>query len=288
MRVALGIAYRGTAYQGWQSQPGGHTVQDQLDAALSSFADRPVRCVCAGRTDAGVHGLNQVVHFDTVLDRADYSWVRGTNRFLPDDIAVQWCRFVDDGFHSRGSAVGRRYAYVLLESRVRPALLFAVALPAAAGCAHAVLAPGRASRDAPETRVRPLTRPRRQWPHPPHLPGRRFDRMRPLISLIATLALAICAARTPAARPGTARARRAGRPGRIAHAAPLRGRGTASSRPWTTAATLTPAGINDMVRGVARPRRAEAICRAVPRGVVQNWTGKLVTLGSSASAAASW
>ncbi len=122
MRVALGIAYRGSAYQGWQSQPGGRTVQDRVDAALSSFADQPVRCVCAGRTDAGVHALNQVVHFDTELDRADYSWVRGTNRFLPDDIAVQWCRFVDRTFHSRGSAVGRRYVYVLLESRVRPAL----------------------------------------------------------------------------------------------------------------------------------------------------------------------
>ena len=122
MRVALGIAYRGSAYQGWQSQPGGQTVQDRVDAALSSFADHPVRCVCAGRTDAGVHALNQVVHFDTALDRADYSWVRGTNRFLPDDVAVQWCRFVGGDFHSRGSAVGRRYVYVLLESRVRPAL----------------------------------------------------------------------------------------------------------------------------------------------------------------------
>jgi tRNA pseudouridine38-40 synthase len=122
MRVALGIAYRGSAYHGWQSQPGGQTVQDRLEAALSAFADQPVRCVSAGRTDAGVHALNQVVHFDTRVHRAEVAWVRGTNRYLPEDIAVQWSRFTGDAFHSRGSALGRRYAYVLLESRVRPAL----------------------------------------------------------------------------------------------------------------------------------------------------------------------
>ena len=122
MRVALGIAYRGRAYSGWQSQPGGRTVQDRVDAALASFADRPVRCISAGRTDAGVHALNQVVHFDTPVDRAEESWLRGTNRYLPDDIAVQWCRFVPDAFHCRANAIGRRYTYVMLESPVRPAL----------------------------------------------------------------------------------------------------------------------------------------------------------------------
>ena len=122
MRIALGIAFRGQAYRGWQSQPGGCTVQDRLEAALSTFAAAPVRSICAGRTDAGVHGLNQVVHFDTPLARADDSWVRGTNRYLPDDIAVQWCRRVPAAFHARASAMGRRYASLLLESPARPAL----------------------------------------------------------------------------------------------------------------------------------------------------------------------
>ena len=122
MRIALGLSYRGQAYQGWQSQPGGRTVQDCLEQALSAFADQPVRTLCAGRTDAGVHALNQVVHLDTELDRAPFSWVRGTNRFLPDDIGVQWCQPVGDGFHARNSAIGRRYVYLLRESRVRPAL----------------------------------------------------------------------------------------------------------------------------------------------------------------------
>lgn len=122
MRLALGVAYRGQAYNGWQSQPGGRTVQDHLEAALSQFAASPVRSLCAGRTDAGVHGLNQVVHIDPPVARENISWVRGTNRFLPADIAVQWCREVDQSFHARNSARGRRYTYVLLESPVRPAI----------------------------------------------------------------------------------------------------------------------------------------------------------------------
>lgn len=122
MRVALGVSYRGTSYQGWQSQPGGQTVQDRLESALARFLDAPVRVMCAGRTDAGVHALNQVVHLDTDAVREPFSWVRGTNRFLPDDIAVQWSRVVDDGFHARNSALGRRYAYVMRESPVRPSL----------------------------------------------------------------------------------------------------------------------------------------------------------------------
>jgi tRNA pseudouridine38-40 synthase len=121
MRLALGVSYRGQAYHGWQSQPDGNTVQDKLEAALTSFADRPVTTLCAGRTDSGVHALNQVVHIDVDVQRESFSWVRGTNRFLPPDIAVQWCMPVADDFHARNSARGRRYAYLVLESPVRPA-----------------------------------------------------------------------------------------------------------------------------------------------------------------------
>jgi tRNA pseudouridine38-40 synthase len=121
-RLALGIAYRGSAYQGWQSQRGGRTVQDQLEAALASFATVPVSTMCAGRTDAGVHALNQVIHINAPVERDVFSWVRGTNRYLPADIAVQWCMPVAAAFHARNSVRGRRYVYVLLESAVRPAL----------------------------------------------------------------------------------------------------------------------------------------------------------------------
>ena len=122
VRLALGISYNGQAYEGWQSQASGRTVQDQLEAALAQFTTTPVSTVCAGRTDAGVHGLMQVVHFDTDLAREPSSWVRGTNRYLPPDIAVQWAHPVPDDFHSRFSAVARRYAYVLLQSPVRPSV----------------------------------------------------------------------------------------------------------------------------------------------------------------------
>ncbi len=122
MRIALGIAYSGSVYEGWQSQLSGNTVQDKLELALSKFAAQPMRVMCAGRTDAGVHALMQVVHFDTGLQRETASWVRGTNAFLPKDIAVQWAQVVPDEFHSRGSAISRRYAYVLLESPIRPSV----------------------------------------------------------------------------------------------------------------------------------------------------------------------
>jgi tRNA pseudouridine38-40 synthase len=122
MRLALGISYNGQAYSGWQSQPSGNTVQDHLEAALQRFTTTAINTVCAGRTDAGVHGLVQVVHFDTEVQRQEFSWVRGTNTFLPPDIAVQWAQHVPDAFHARNSARSRRYAYVLLESPVRPSV----------------------------------------------------------------------------------------------------------------------------------------------------------------------
>ena len=122
MRLALGVSYNGQPYLGWQSQPSGQTIQDQLEKALSEFCAQPVTTLCAGRTDAGVHGLMQVVHLDTALEREPFSWVRGTNRYLPPDISVQWAQYVPDSFHARASAVARRYVYVLLESPVRPAL----------------------------------------------------------------------------------------------------------------------------------------------------------------------
>ena len=122
MRLALGISYNGQAYQGWQSQLSGLTVQDKLEAALGKFTGQRVSTLCAGRTDAGVHGLMQVIHFDTLLERATASWVRGTNAFLPRDIAVEWAQVVPREFHCRASALSRRYAYILLESPVRPSV----------------------------------------------------------------------------------------------------------------------------------------------------------------------
>jgi tRNA pseudouridine38-40 synthase len=122
MRVALGVEYCGSAFRGWQSQAGGGTVQDALEAALASIAGEPVGTLCAGRTDAGVHATQQVVHFDAPVERPLSAWVRGVNSHLPEGVAVRWAQPVSDEFHARFSAHGRRYRYLLLNRPQRPGL----------------------------------------------------------------------------------------------------------------------------------------------------------------------
>lgn len=155
-RIVLGVQYDGAPWQGWQTQLNGLTVQDRLEAALQQFTLQTVSTICAGRTDAGVHALEQVVHFDTELERDLSSWVRGVNAFLPSSIAVRWATEVaapsatsdaaqgaaDEvrskaadkaandaahdtmhGFHARFSARSRTYQYVLYNNPVRSPLL---------------------------------------------------------------------------------------------------------------------------------------------------------------------
>lgn len=121
-RIALGVEYCGTSFHGWQSQAHGATVQDALQAALGEIAGGPVGVVCAGRTDAGVHATHQVVHFETGSERPLSAWVRGVNSHLPDAVAVRWAQPVEDSFHARFSARGRRYRYLLLNRPQRPGL----------------------------------------------------------------------------------------------------------------------------------------------------------------------
>jgi tRNA pseudouridine38-40 synthase len=122
MRLALGIEYDGSRFLGWQTQPGGGTVQDVLQAALAAIAGEDVKVTCAGRTDRGVHACEQVIHFDPPVARPDTAWVRGVNAMLPDSVAVLWAQPVDDAFHARFSAISRSYRYILLNRQVRPAL----------------------------------------------------------------------------------------------------------------------------------------------------------------------
>lgn len=122
MRWALGLEYDGSGFCGWQSQPAGCGVQDALERALGEIAGGPVRVTAAGRTDAGVHALAQVVHFDTIATRPANAWVRGANALLPRCASVLWARGVDDSFHARFSAVARTYRYLLLARAQRPAL----------------------------------------------------------------------------------------------------------------------------------------------------------------------
>lgn len=122
-RFALTLAYDGSRFNGWQTQPGGEAAQDVLERALATIAGHPVGTICAGRTDAGVHALRQVVHFDSDAARPLSAWVRGVNSHLPEGLAVRSATQVADDFHARYGAARRRYRYLLYRSAVRHPLL---------------------------------------------------------------------------------------------------------------------------------------------------------------------
>lgn len=122
-RVAIGLEYNGADFHGFQKQPSGvATVQQALEKALSQVANETVTLVCAGRTDAGVHATNQVIHFDTLSVRPEKAWVYGVNALLPDSVSVRWAQDVDPEFHARFSATNRVYRYVICNRYSRPAL----------------------------------------------------------------------------------------------------------------------------------------------------------------------
>ncbi|NIB41332.1 tRNA pseudouridine(38-40) synthase TruA [Pseudomaricurvus alkylphenolicus] len=124
-RIALGVEYNGAAFHGFQKQPSGvDTVQQRLETALSKVADESLTLVCAGRTDTGVHGTNQIVHFDTLSCRPSKAWTMGVNALIPDTVSVKWAKEVSPRFHARFSARNRTYRYVIYNGPSRPALGF--------------------------------------------------------------------------------------------------------------------------------------------------------------------
>jgi len=122
LRVAVGVEYDGSPFCGWQSQAEGDTIQGVLENAIAQIAQHPVRIHAAGRTDAGVHALMQVAHFDSQSIRPDSAWVRGVNAYLPHSVRVLWAQKVSEGFHARFSATGRSYLYWLMNTPVAPAI----------------------------------------------------------------------------------------------------------------------------------------------------------------------
>jgi tRNA pseudouridine38-40 synthase len=118
-RIALSLSYEGQTFNGWQTQPNANTVQDKLEAALAIIEQGEVNTICAGRTDAGVHGLAQIVHFDSVLDRPLSAWIRGVNAHLPRSIVVNQAWQVPDSFNARMSAVSRTYVYLIVQHATR-------------------------------------------------------------------------------------------------------------------------------------------------------------------------
>jgi len=120
-RIVAGVEYFGASYHGWQMQKhSDQTVQEQVENALSKVANQPVRVICAGRTDAGVHASEQVVHFDIDVERTSRSWVYGANSNLPKDICLLWTKQSSTDFHARFSAVRRRYQYIIFNRNIRP------------------------------------------------------------------------------------------------------------------------------------------------------------------------
>jgi tRNA pseudouridine38-40 synthase len=121
-RVAIGIEYDGSAYSGWQLQQHAPSVQAELERALAQVADHELRLTAAGRTDAGVHALVQVAHFDTTSPRPERAWVLGGSAGCARDVSVLWARQVPDDFHARFGALSRSYVYRIANRRVRPAI----------------------------------------------------------------------------------------------------------------------------------------------------------------------
>jgi tRNA pseudouridine38-40 synthase len=119
----MGVEYDGSDFHGWQIQVGVRTVQEELERALAKVANHPVRVQCAGRTDTGVHGVGQVIHFDTEAQRPPRSWLLGTNTNMPHDVSVTWAQPVPEEFHARFSALNRSYRYIILNRMTRSALL---------------------------------------------------------------------------------------------------------------------------------------------------------------------
>lgn len=121
-KYAVGIEYAGSAYSGWQKQDHSPSIQQHLESAIGFVANHPVQLVCAGRTDAGVHAIEQVAHFETEAPRDNRAWLLGSNCRLPRDIRLKWVIPIEKGFHARFSALARSYRYIIFNSDVPSAL----------------------------------------------------------------------------------------------------------------------------------------------------------------------
>ena len=122
MRLVFGIEYDGTDWNGWQTQRCNNTVQDTIESALARFANHAIKTTCAGRTDSGVHAKGQVIHLDTELERPVWSWIRGTNSFLPNSVRLKWGKEVSEEFHARFSARSRIYTYSICNTPIESPL----------------------------------------------------------------------------------------------------------------------------------------------------------------------
>lgn len=128
MRFKIVISYIGSAYCGWQRQKNLKTVQGEVEAAIFSLTQETVSLTASGRTDAGVHALGQVAHFDLAKPFVAEKFVTGLNHFLPEDIRVLEACAVPDNFNARKSAKKKTYVYLMYPAETENALLFNRAL----------------------------------------------------------------------------------------------------------------------------------------------------------------
>ena len=120
--VKLTLEYDGTRYVGWQVQPNGPSVQAEVERALATLHQSPRRVIAAGRTDAGVHALGQVVSFLESSPLPLAAYVKGMNALLPQDVAVRAASLEPDAFDARRSASGKRYRYRIVNGATRAPL----------------------------------------------------------------------------------------------------------------------------------------------------------------------
>jgi len=122
MRFAASVEYEGTNFFGWQRQSSVNSIQEEIENSISQITQSNIKIQGAGRTDAGVHALGQVFHFDTNIVRPIKSFIKGANSFLPDSIRIKWVKSVPDDFHARFSATGREYQYLLNNSSINSSI----------------------------------------------------------------------------------------------------------------------------------------------------------------------
>ena len=122
MRILLSVEYDGKKYHGWQEQHNPNTIQGKIQESIYNFSQEKVKLCVAGRTDAGVHATGQIAHFDTTVDRPLEKWIMGLNSLLPEDIKINFVKYIENRFHARFSALSRTYRYIIYNNRIKPCI----------------------------------------------------------------------------------------------------------------------------------------------------------------------
>lgn len=128
-RIILGIQYNGYSWHGWQKQKHKLTIQDKLEEAIKKLTLIKINIICSARTDTGVHALEQIIHFDTNLNKKKIFWKNGINHFLPSTINIIWVYKLNinnikkKNFHARFSTISRTYQYILYNGNLKSPFL---------------------------------------------------------------------------------------------------------------------------------------------------------------------